>query len=108
MDTIRCRIKENSTIARIAAWRMKSPRMAIVFGHVIHLYGVSREQFLAHTGWVRHEVCHVKQYRENGFWGFLWQYVRDWMRVGYYENRFEKAARLAESNVRELDGVEIT
>jgi hypothetical protein len=57
---------------------------------------------------VRHEVCHVKQYRENGFWGFLWQYLRDWMRVGYYEIPFEKAARLAESNVRELDGVEIT
>lgn len=108
MDTIRCRIKEKSTVARIAAWRMKGPRIAIVFGHVIHLHGVTREQFLANIGWVRHEVCHVKQYQENGFWGFLWQYVADWIRVGYYANRFEKAARLAESNVTELDGVEIT
>lgn len=87
---------------------MKSHRIAIVFGPVIHLHGVSREQFLSDIGWVRHEVCHVKQYMENGFWGFLRQYVVDWIRVGYYANRFEKAARLAENNVRELDGVEIT
>jgi hypothetical protein len=108
MGTIHCRIKENSTIARIAAWKMKGANIAIVFGRVIHLHGVSREHFLANTRWVRHEVCHVKQYMENGFWRFLWLYIGDWMRVGYYANRFEKAARLAESNVRELDGVEIT
>ncbi len=104
---LRCRIKENSTVARLAAWKMKSGNAAIVFGRVIHLYGVSRQQFLSDTAWVRHEVCHVKQYREHGFWGFLWLYMADWVRVGYYQNRFERAARLAESNAGELDGVEI-
>ncbi|RPE14002.1 DUF4157 domain-containing protein [Chitinophaga lutea] len=104
---LRCRIKEDSKVARLAAWKMKSDNIAIVFGRVIHLYGVSRQQFLSDTAWVRHEVCHVKQYREYGFWGFLWLYVADWIRVGYYNNRFERAARLAENNARELDGVEI-
>lgn len=108
MSTIHCRIKENSTIARLAAWKMKSDNIAIVFGRVIHLYGASRRQFLANTPWVRHEVCHVKQYLEHGFWPFLWLYLSDWIRVGYYNNRFEKAARLAESNARELEGVEIS
>lgn len=108
MDTLHCRIKENSWVARLAARRMRSHNIAIVFGRVIHLYGVTRQQFLAETAWVRHEVCHVRQYQEHGFWRFLWLYVADWVRVGYYQNRFEKAARLAENNARELDGVEIT
>lgn len=108
MNTIRCRIREHSTLARIAAWKMKSDNIAIVFGRVIHLYGVDRQRFLSNTPWVRHEVCHVKQYLQHGFFGFLWLYLADWMRVGYYHNRFEKAARLAEGNIRELDGVEIT
>ena len=108
MSTLRCRIKENSRVARLAAWRMNSTNIAIVFGRVIHLHGASRQQFLANTAWVRHEVRHVRQYEEHGFWGFLWRYVADWIRVGYYNNRFEKAARLAENNACELDGVEIT
>ena len=107
MEIIRCRIRENSGLARIAAWKLNSSRVAIVFGRVIHLYGVSREVFLAETDWVRHEVRHVRQYREHGFWGFLWLYVIDWMRNGYQEKRIERAARQAESNMQELDGVEI-
>ena len=108
MDLIRCRIKENSQLARIAAWKLKSSGAAIVFGNVIHLYGVSRQTFLANTSWVRHEVCHVKQYRKYGYWRFLWLYVMHWVRVGYWNIPFEKEARLAERNVSELEGVEIT
>lgn len=108
MDTIRCRIKENSLFARLAAWKLKSSGAAIVFGNVIHLYGVDRQAFLMHTGWVRHEVCHVKQYRKYGYLRFLWLYVGDWIRVGYWNIPFEKEARMAETNVHELDGVEIT
>lgn len=108
MSTIHCRIKENSAVARLAAWKMKSDNIAIVFGRVIHLYGASRTQFLANKAWVRHEVRHVRQYQQHGFWGFLWLYVTDWMRVGYYNNRFEKDARLAEHNARELEGVVIS
>ncbi|GEP95604.1 DUF4157 domain-containing protein [Chitinophaga cymbidii] len=108
MNTIRCRIKENSRLARLAAWKLKGSGAAIVFGNVIHLYGVSRGDFLANVPWVRHEVCHVKQYRKYGFWRFLWLYVAQWTRVGYRNISFEKEARLAERNAHELDGVEIT
>lgn len=94
-------------VARLAAWKMGSPRVAIVFGSVIHLHGVSREQFLAHTAWVRHEVRHVRQYREAGFWRFVWRYLRDWARYGYFNIPYEKDAREAENNSLELDGVEI-
>lgn len=87
---------------------MRSPCIAIVFGRVIHLHGVSREDFLANIRWVRHEVRHVRQYRQHGFWPFLWRYLIDWVRFGYYNIPFEKDARQAEKNVRELDGVEIT
>src|SRR5690606_18861358 len=99
---------ENSRLARLAAWKLKGSGAAIVFGNVIHLYGVSRGDFLANVPWVRHEVCHVKQYRKYGFWRFLWLYVVQWTRVGYWNISFEKEARLAERNVHELDGVEIT
>ncbi|MGE7777424.1 DUF4157 domain-containing protein [Chitinophaga sp. NPDC101104] len=107
MSTLKCRIREGSMVARIAAWKMGSGNIAIVFGNVIHLHGVSRERFLANTAWVRHEVRHVRQYREAGFWRFLWRYVRDWRRYGYYNIPYEKDARLAEANPRELEGVEI-
>lgn len=86
---------------------MGGGRLAIVFGSVIHLHGVSREEFLANTPWVRDEVRHVRQYRQAGYWPFLWRYLRDWLRYGYYNIPFEADARSAEKNPRELDGVEI-
>lgn len=107
-NNIHCRIRENSLFARFAAWKLKSSGAAIVFGNVIHLYGVTREAFLRDRRWVRHEVCHVKQYRRYGYRRFLWRYVADWIRAGYWNIPFEKEARLAENNPRELDGVEIT
>ncbi|MGX5818526.1 DUF4157 domain-containing protein [Chitinophaga lutea] len=107
MSDIRCKIRERSTVAKLAAWRMKAPGIAIVFGRVIHLHGVSREAFLRDERWVRHEVRHVRQYRRHGFIVFLWLYLADWVRSGYYNNRFEREARQAESNPRELEGVEI-
>ncbi|MBO9152505.1 DUF4157 domain-containing protein [Chitinophaga sp. GCM10012297] len=107
MEKLYCRIRENSWVARLAALKMGSSAIAIVFGRVIHLHGVSRETFLANTRWVRHEVRHVRQYRQHGFFPFLWRYVNDWVRFGYYNSPFEKDARQAEHNATELDGVEI-
>lgn len=107
MDKLRCQIRENSIIAKCAAWKLKSGQVAIVFGSTIYLYGVSRERFLANTPWVRHEVCHIKQYREYGWWGFLARYVADWIRSGYYNNRFEQEARRAERDPSIMADVEI-
>jgi hypothetical protein len=102
-----CHIKENSFLARLAARRMKSPTIAMVIGHTIHLYGVDRGSFLRSPYWVRHEVCHVMQYRELGVIAFLWQYLWECKRVGYYRNHFEVAARAAENNAAIMNGVVI-
>jgi hypothetical protein len=107
LKVIICTIKENAWVAKLAARNMRSRNIAIVFGSTINLYGVSREAFLADTGWVRHEVCHVRQYRHHGFAWFLLQYVWQWLRVGYYDISFEKEARLAENDPSVMDGVRI-
>jgi hypothetical protein len=98
MEKLVCHIKEGSFIARLAARRMKSPNMAMVIGKTIHLYGVSRKEFLRQPWWVRHEVCHIMQYQELGLILFLWRYLWECKKVGYYANRFEVAARAAENN----------
>ncbi|WP_246197583.1 DUF4157 domain-containing protein [Chitinophaga agrisoli] len=81
--------------------------MAIVLGRTIHLYGIGRQQFLANVAWVRHEVCHVKQYRQYGILWFLWLYLAEYRRHGYMQNRFEVAARAAEKEPGIVEGVEI-
>ncbi|CAL1521584.1 hypothetical protein MMC2321_05379 [Chitinophaga sp. MM2321] len=82
-------------------------QVAMVVGRTIHLHGASRGQFLADITWVRHEVCHVMQYLEYGLIGFLWRYLSEYMRNGYYLNRFEVAARESEADPAMLDNVEI-
>jgi len=107
MEAIKCRIKERSFIARMAARRMKSSGMAMVVGKTIHLHGVTKEEFLRDIFWVRHEACHVMQYRELGLIRFLWHYLWECKRVGYYQNRFEVAARKAERDPRILHSISI-
>lgn len=102
METVKCRIKENSFLARIAARQMKSQGIAMVIGKTIHLHGVSRKDFLQDISWVRHEACHVMQYKELGLLRFLWHYLWECKRVGYYANRFEVAARAAERDTKIL------
>jgi hypothetical protein len=107
LEKITCRIKEHSWLARRAARKMNSPRLAMVVGRTIYLHGVNRQTFLADIGWLRHEVCHVRQYRAYGLWRFLWLYLLECWRHGYYRNRFEVAAREAEADTDMLKGVEI-
>jgi hypothetical protein len=89
-------IRENSVLARIAAWKLKSARAAIVFGDTIHLHNISRQQFLSDTRLMRHELCHVRQYKQHGFVAFLLKYLLESIRQGYKNNRFEVEARAAE------------
>ncbi|MCW3462875.1 DUF4157 domain-containing protein [Chitinophaga nivalis] len=107
MEKIRCRIKERSWLAAIAARKMGVKQIAMVVGSTIHLHGSSRHIFMADTYWVRHEVCHIKQYREHGMIKFLWLYLTEYFRRGYYMNRFEVAARTAEADPYILDDIEI-
>jgi len=90
------RIKENSWLAKIAAWKLDSRSVAIVTGRTIHLCRCTKEEFLESERWVKHELCHVRQYRQYGFFGFIVRYIWESMRKGYYNNRFEVEARAAE------------
>ncbi len=102
---MKVRIKENSWIAKLAAAKLKSQQVALVIGHTIHLYNTSREAFLADPQWVCHELKHVLQYRQYGVPGFLFRYITDCARNGYYNSRFEKEARGEENNLSLLKEV---
>jgi len=89
------KIVERSFFARIARMVLKSKNVAMVLGKSIHLSGVSRETFLKDEGWLAHELCHIRQFREHGYLRFLWLYLQESKRVGYYNNKYEVEARLA-------------
>jgi hypothetical protein len=92
------KIKENSLVAGLAAAKMRAEKIAIVFGSTIHLHNTSKAEFLADEEWLCHELKHVLQYKEHGFAGFIIKYLAEWMKNGYYNNRFEKEARANENN----------
>ena len=89
------KIVERSPFARIARTVLKSRNVAMVLGKSIHLSGVDRQTFLEDKGWFEHELCHVRQFQEYGFFRFLWLYLKESWRVGYYNNKFEVEAREA-------------
>lgn len=68
----------------------------MVVGCTIYLYGIDAAAFMKQTSWVRHEVCHVRQYRKYTFVVFLFLYLLESVRRGYTHNRFEKEACEAE------------
>jgi len=105
MKQLHCYIRENGRPARIAARRLHARQMAIVFNRTVFLHGLSAGEFLQNTPWLRHEVCHVKQYRRYTFLGFLILYLWQYLRHGYYHNRFEKEARAAEGDKTILHNV---
>ena len=90
-------IKEKSLLAKFAAKKLRANSVAMVLGKTIHLYGSTRQNFLADERWVRHEMCHVKQFKQHGYLPFVIKYLWESLRVGYYNNKFEIAARDAEN-----------
>lgn len=95
------KIRESSPLARIARWKLgNKAAVAMVVGQTIHLSGVTRAQFLADPEWVAHEQVHLRQFREQGFWRFLWRYLHESVRVGYYANKYEVEARQEAAHVR--------
>ena len=91
------KIKERSLFARIARLVLKSPNVAMVLGKTIHLSGVSREEFLHNKPWLAHEMCHVRQFEQHGYFRFLGLYLLESLKRGYYNNKFEVEARQAET-----------
>jgi hypothetical protein len=103
---MKVRIKENSWVAKLAARKMKASTVAIVFGRTIHLHNTCKEEFLKDTRWVCHELKHVEQFSQHGFTSFLIKYVVDWMKNGYYNNKYEVEARATEGNKEMIRGIQ--
>jgi len=95
------RIKENSLIAKIAAAKLKSGSVAIVIGSTIHLHRVSEKDFLKNEKWVKHEMCHINQFKKYGFLNFIFKYLWESLQHGYYNNKYEAEARKAENETSE-------
>ncbi|ODT35816.1 MAG: hypothetical protein ABS67_00555 [Niabella sp. SCN 42-15] len=93
-------IKENSRLAKIAAWKLNGKRVAIVFGNRIHLHGVSKEKFLQNERWLRHELKHVEQFQQHGLITFIAKYLWHSIFHGYHNCCYEKGAREAEDDER--------
>lgn len=90
------KIKENSWRAKLAAKIMRSSHVAIVFGKTIHLWGFTKAYLLNNENLLRHELKHVEQYQQHGYFGFLTKYLIESYKHGYYNNKFEVEARAAE------------
>lgn len=91
-------IKEKSWVARLAAWKINAASVAIVLGNTIHLHNAKREEFLKNPQWLNHELCHIRQFEEHGFITFIIKYLVESLRHGYYNNKYEVAARQAEND----------
>lgn len=90
------RIKENSWLAKIAARKLHCSQVAMVMGKTIYLHNSSKEDFLSNKRWVRHEIAHVKQFAELGFFKFIALYLLETFNKGYENNSFEVEARQKE------------
>jgi len=91
-------IKERSFIARLAAWKLQSDKVAIVVGKTIHLHNTARLEFLQNRRWVLHELKHVEQFKQHGFLSFIFLYLLESIRKGYVNNKYEIEARAAETD----------
>ena len=103
---MKVRIKEQSWPARMAAWKLGKRTMAITLGHTIHLYNTTKNDFLNNKSWVCHELVHVRQFEHYGFVPFLFRYLWESLRKGYYHNRWETEARQQESDFSLLDNTD--
>jgi hypothetical protein len=101
-------IKENTLVARIAAYQLKSHACAIVFGRIICLHNISKLELLNNSGYLRHEVAHVKQWLREGYFLFPLKYLWYSLKHGYYHNPFEIEARAMENNLSILENVIIS
>lgn len=81
----------------MAAARLRSEQVAIVIGKTIHLWNVDTETFLTNPKWLRHELCHIRQFQRFGFVGFILKYIVESIQKGYHNNKYEVEARAAEN-----------
>lgn len=108
MTPIQVRFRENSWMAAMAARVLRVNSCALVWMNTVHLYRCSKEHFLENEAWLRHEICHVRQWQQQGFWKFLFKYLLFSLTHGYVNNPFEVEARNAEKETTSLDDILFT
>ena len=91
-------IKERSFIARLAAWKLNSDKVAIVIGKTIHLHNTNRQEFLQNKRWLLHELKHIEQFRHYGYLPFIFLYLWESIWHGYTNNKYEIEARESETD----------
>lgn len=100
-------IIENSWLAKIAAWKLETDRVAMVIGTKIYLYNCTKADFLRNKKWVRHEIAHVRQWSRYGYICFTFLYLMESFNKGYHHNRYEIEARTKENDGTVMKGVTI-
>jgi hypothetical protein len=91
------KLTENSWLAKMAAAKLRSDAVALVIGNTIYLHNISKKEFLQNIPLLKHELCHVRQYKQQGLIIFLAKYLWYCAKYGYYNNPFEVEARAAEA-----------
>jgi hypothetical protein len=91
-------IKAHSLRAKIAAWVLREPCLAMVWSNQVLLHGISIESFCVDKKWLRHELKHVEQFQRHGFYTFILLYLWESARKGYLNNKYEQEARQAEND----------
>lgn len=79
---------EDNTHAQLMRGARGVPKSAITFGS--HVFCRRKMPSFA---LVRHELTHVRQYKQYGWFGFLARYGREQALRGYAGNRLEQEAR---------------
>jgi hypothetical protein len=95
---MKIRIKENSFLARLAAYILHEDCVAVVIGKTIYLWNTNRKDFLKNKKWLSHELVHIQQFKQYGLLRFLFLYMWESLRNGYYNNKFEVEARQKEND----------
>ncbi len=91
------KVREHSWIAYLAAKVLRAKGgMAITIGNTIHLHKAKRKDLLGNMYWLVHELTHVWQFQHFGFLPFMGRYLWESLRKGYYNNKYEIAARANE------------
>ena len=95
---MKCYIRENSLLARLAARKLKQDKMAMVLGRTILLHNTTAAELVGDKRWLRHELAHIRQFKQQGYLPFLFNYLVESIRNGYYNNKYEREARAAEDD----------
>ncbi len=80
----------------MAARKLRVKGLAIVIGNTIHLCNTTRDELINNKRWLKHELCHIEQFKKHGRYFFLLKYLWQSIKHGYYNNPYEKEARAAE------------